>query len=366
MKGTRRSGSRRLEELGERALVERLGRLLPADPRWVRVGSGADDTAVLQMDGRQLTLASCDIQVEDLHFRRDWVTPQVLGRRAASVSLSDIAAMGGEARAALASLQLPGQLEVRWFDGIVRGLGERLAAHGAQLVGGNLARSSRGIVVDVTVLGCAPARRIVQRAGARAGDRILTTGWPGESAAGLALLGAGWRPRSSAGGQRAVGGRLRARTGVRLRAADVRHAVRRHLDPTPRLREGRALAAAGVTAMIDISDGLLTDLHRLCAASRVGAEIDADRLPVSAVLARLADALGVQAEGWVLRGGEDYELLCSAPPRRVARLQERLAALGMPLHDVGRVLPQPGLWLRSAGRRRRVTSGGFDHFRGRR
>ena len=143
------SGARRVQPLlssiGEMALLGRLGSLLPREPRWVRVGRGADDAAVLDLGGDTLALLTCDVQLEGRHFRRDWLDAYQIGRRAASVNLSDIAAMGGEPQAALVSLMLPGSFPVRDFNALMRGVGDRLFEYGAAVVGGNLAQSARDI-----------------------------------------------------------------------------------------------------------------------------------------------------------------------------------------------------------------------------
>jgi thiamine-monophosphate kinase len=330
----------RVGKLGEKALIRRLEALLPVEPGWVRVGRGLDDVAVLESPGRWLLL-TCDAQIEGQHFRRDWITPRALGRRAASVNLSDIAAMGGQPVAAVASLQLPGTLPVRFYDELMRGLGEELDRHGAALVGGNLARA-RNLSIDVTLLGTMTGRRVVRRAGARPGDRVLVTGAPGEAAAGLAIRRAG---KPGGRGETAL--------------------VRRFLQPTARLREGQRLAAAGATSMIDLSDGLTRDLLRVCDASRVGVEIDVAALPASGALRRAALRLGMDVEDWILAGGESYELLCTAPPRLVATLQRRVSQLGVPLTDIGAIRPsRHGRWLRRGEQRVPLRAGGFDHFGG--
>ena len=327
----------RLYDLGETGLIARLSRLVPAEPRWVVVGRGADDAAALDCGGKHLILITCDVQDEGRHFQRAWVDPRTLGRRAAAVNLSDIAAMGGEPRAALASLLLPPDLAVGYFDALMRGLGERLAEFGAVLVGGNLSRSARRITVDVTLLGRVERARLVRRSGARPGDRILVTGRPGESAAGLALLQRG-----------------------------VRHGAlqQRCLDPEPRVLAGRVLAAGGVTSMIDVSDGLATDLLRLCDASGVGAEVHLDSLPLSTTLQRAAKRVRQPAWRWVLHGGEAYELLCTAPARRIRALRRALGSrMRLPLTEIGVILPaRQERWLWRDGKREPLVGLGYEHF----
>jgi thiamine-monophosphate kinase len=335
---------RRLEDAGEWGLLARLPRLLPREPSWVLRGRGRDDCAVVDAGGRERILLTCDVQLEGRHFQPAWISPRQLGRRAASINLSDIAAMGGVPRAALVSLLLPPDLEVRWFDAVMRGIGERLHSFGAAVVGGNLAQSARRIAVDVTLLGTTVHRRFVQRAGARVGDRILVTGWPGESAAGLMLL-------------------RRSRRSNSLSPRDTRRLIRRHLDPTPRVREGQLLARAGATAMVDVSDGLAADLLHLCDASGVGAEIHAARLPLAAALRRAAAARRTPTWRWTLQGGEDYELVCTMPPARVAAAQRALRRAGAaPLTDIGVIVRRERVVVHADGRRAALTPSGWEHF----
>jgi thiamine-monophosphate kinase len=319
-------------------LIRRLQRLLPADPSWVRAGAGADDTAILDLGGEPLWLFTCDIQGEDTHFRRLWIDAKTLGRRAAAVNLSDIAAMGGTPKAALVSLLLPPEIGVKFYDDVMQGIAERMQEFGAVVVGGNLARSADKIAVDVSLLGSAPRKHVTRRRGARPGDRLFVTGWPGENAAGLALLGAG-----------------ASRRGVLPRL---------FLDPEPRVLEGKLLAESGVTAMIDVSDGLVTDLLHLCDASSVDAEIHAEKLPVSNRLLNAARRLGQEPLQWILQGGEAYELLGAFPSRSWKKQASRLRArFPVPLHDIGVVLPAgAGRWLLRDGKRLPLESKGFQHF----
>lgn len=336
--GSRSRALRSLAQVGEAGLVRRLQSLLPRDPAWVLAGAGADDTAILDFGGDALWLFTCDVQGEDTHFRRDWIDAKTLGRRAAAVNLSDIASMGGAPRAALVSLLMPQKTPVRVFDDVMRGIAERMQEFGAVVVGGNMARSSRKIAVDVSLLGSARRDAVIRRSGARPGDRLIVTGWPGENAAGLALLLAG-----------------ASRRGVLPRL---------FLDPEPRVLAGQFLAASGASAMIDVSDGLVTDLLHLCDASDVDVEIHAEKLPLSSRLMRAGKRLGVEPWNWVLQGGEAYELLATLPDARwkkqALRLRERLT---VPLHDIGVVLPRgAGRWFVQAGRRSPLISQGFRHF----
>lgn len=323
--------------LGEFGLIARIAARLRRPAEGVLLGIG-DDTAVLDMGGPRLTLATVDMQVEGRHFLRERTPPELLGRRVAAVNLSDIAAMGGTPRWALVSLALPASLPVTWVDAFYEGLDALLGAHGAAVVGGNLAGNDR-IVADLTLLGDVERGALLTRGGARLGDLICVTGTLGRSAAGRAALDADPTAEDAA-------------------------AIRAHLAPEPRVREGQVLAAAGgVTAMIDLSDGLAGDLAHICTRSDMGARIETALLPVAADTHRIALRLGLDPLRLALSGGEDFELLFTAPAARVERLRAAVfAATGSAVTVIGEVRPA------EEGRRligapdRETPPGGWDHF----
>jgi thiamine-monophosphate kinase len=311
-------------DVGEFALIDRLHARFRQAGVGVVKGIG-DDTAALQVQPGNLLLATTDAAVEDVHFRRQTTTPFVLGQRVLAVNLSDIASMGGEPRWALLSLGLPPTTPLAWVEALADGLGTEAARYGMAIVGGNLTRSPDRLVIDVTLLGEVASDQVLYRTGARPGDRVLVTGTLGDSAAGLALL-AGLTPGPS---------------------EEAAFLIERHRLPTPRVAAGRAIAASGLaTAMLDLSDGLAGDLAHLAEASGVGAVIDADRVPLSPAVRALAAATGQDPLAWALRGGEDYELLLTAPPSATDRLVAVVQATGVPLTDVGEIRSARGLWLR--------------------
>ena len=336
----------KVHEVGEFGLIARLARRLgPLRPD-VRVGVG-DDVAVVEVAPGRMLLATCDVQVAGVHFLPDRVDPRRLGRRCAAVNLSDIAAMGGRPTHFLVSLALPPDTEVEFLEALYDGLVEEAARFGADVVGGNVSRSAC-LQVDLTLLGEAEASHIHRRSGARPGDRVLVTGSLGAAAAGLAVLR---RPE------------LGVPEPARRRVLDA------YETPTPRLAESQALVqAGGATAMIDVSDGLVQDLGHLCEASGVGVRLYAARLPVDEATREVARAAGEDPLRWAMGGGEDYELLFTAPPERAARLAEAIEqATRTPVSVIGEVLPQ------AAGRRlvlpdgREVelapaAAGGWQHF----
>ncbi|MGC8490844.1 MAG: thiamine-phosphate kinase [Syntrophobacteraceae bacterium] len=330
-------------EIGEFGLLERISAVLPKRAAGVIEGIG-DDVAVLDVSGPEYLLATCDIQVEGVHFTREAITAYQLGRRVAAINVSDIAAKGGDPRWALVSLALPGDIEVGWVEELYRGMREETALAGASVVGGNLSGMKSVVVVDFTLLGAVAPERFVRRSTARAGDAVLLTGAAGESRAGLALI---------------------RRPDLKLSSSARRRLTQRHLCPRPRLAEGRLLARSGlVTAMMDVSDGVVGDLLHICEASGKGAEIEAARLSISPDLARVARAAGADPLEWALSGGEDYELLFTAAPEDVPVLEKMvLEATGTACAQIGVISTGAGVVLRLAdGTRIDPAVKGWDHF----
>jgi thiamine-monophosphate kinase len=334
----------RIADIGEFGLIERIARVVGAAPEGVVAGIG-DDTAIIDTGGARLLLATIDIQVEGRHFLRGRTTPYQLGRRTAAINLSDIGAMGGEPRWALVSLALPQDLDVAWVDELYRGLRDELGRFGAAVIGGNLSGGGE-IVLDLALLGEVERGRVLRRAGACPGDAVLVTGDLGASAAGRYALDAG------------------------LEAADpsVAACIARHLTPAPRVKEGRTIAAHGLaTAMLDLSDGLASDLGHLCDVSGVGVEIDRARLPIAAHTRTVAARLDRDLLHLALAGGEDYELLFTAPPEAVDHLIAAVAdSTGTSVTVIGRIITaDTGRWLVDASRRLPLRAAGWDHFRDR-
>jgi thiamine-monophosphate kinase len=330
-----------LASLGERGLIGRLRRRLPPPGPDVLVGVGDDAAAVR---GRPETLLlTTDTLLEGVHFRRSTATLRDIGAKAIAVNVSDIAAMGGEPRYALLALALPPDLDVAEADELFAGVLDMAQEHGVALVGGDTCAGPSGVVLSVTLVGQVDGLPM-RRSGAGPGDAILVTGSLGASAAGLAVL---------------------ERGPATLAAAHVETVVRAHRRPTPRVAESRQIrAAGGATAMIDLSDGLVTDLGHIAAESGVGAWIDVDTLPLAEATLAVARALGVDPLRWALSGGEDYELLFTATPDRAADLARAVTArTGTPVRRIGEVRPRAeGVrFVDRTGRPHAVTPG-FDHF----
>ncbi len=335
----------RISDIGEFGLIERVVGLLAAPGRGVVAGIG-DDAAVVRVGEGKCVLTTCDIQVEGVHFLRDRITPHQLGRKAVAINLSDVASMGGIPRYLTVSLVLPRETAVEFVDGLYEGIRWECEAGGVDVVGGNMAHSPAHIVVDTFLVGEVEAERLLLRSGARVGDRVLVTGSPGDSGAGLALL---LNPGAACAEEH------------RMRVLEA------HLTPRARLQEGRAIALSGLaTAMIDVSDGIVSDVGHICERSRVGACLWAGNLPISEAARAVARATGKEALELALHGGEDYELLFTAPPGRAEKLADLVRReTGTPVTIIGEIVPaaQGITLLHADGTRSSLRGRGWDHFR---
>jgi thiamine-monophosphate kinase len=341
-----------LSAIGEREVLRHLRSRIPLGPGVV-VGVGDDAAAV---ETGPLTLVTADSLVEGVHFRREWTPPRLLGRKALTVNLSDIAAMAGVPRHATVSLCLPPETPVGFLEGLYDGLLERAAETGVNLVGGNLSSTGLTIVLDVTLLG--EVARPLLRSGACPGDIVVVTGALGAAAMGVSLLSRG--ARLDEDGELAAGS-----SWPESSVPAVVHCLRAQLDPRPPLAFATALAGQDLArAAIDISDGLSGDLLQVCQASGVGAWIDAAAVPVDAHASRLERARGGEPLGLGLHGGEDYQLLLAVPPDRLGALRElaviwdlQLAALGEFTEGAAEV------GLKTEGGRTPLAISSHEHFR---
>lgn len=291
------TGDRTLRDVGEFALIDRLVADVPASAL-VELGPGDDAAVVSCPDGR--VVACVDVLVEGKHFRRDWSTAIDIGRRAAAASLSDVNAMGAVSTALLVGVAAPGDLPASWLMEAGAGLKEEAANAGAVLVGGDTTEGE-AITLSVTALGSLEGRAPVTRAGARVGDVVAVCGRLGWAAAGLAVLGRGFRSPKAL--------------------------VDAHRYPVIDYAAGPRAASAGATAMIDVSDGLLADLGHIAEASQVSIDVHTQALDVPEPLQAAAAAYNVDPRIWMLTGGDDHALVACFPAKK--KLPAGFTAIGV-------------------------------------
>jgi thiamine-monophosphate kinase len=310
---------------------------------WLRRRSGSpligDDAAVLPAMPPGPFAVTVDHQIAGVHFPAD-LDPAVAARRLLAVNLSDLAAMGAAPAYAFLALAAPAGFDHRRFFTALLAACRR---HGLQLAGGDLARHPERLTASLTLLGTRAGARWIERGGARPGHALWLGGTIGESAAGQRLI--------------ERGGMNEAFSSQRSLLRMARRAMRRHLEPRPQLALGRWLADQTAGAGMDVSDGLARDLHRLCRASGVGAEVDAGALPFSDRFAKLCEAIGADAMALALGGGEDYVLLFTLPkgiepPRELGARR------------IGRITERRGVALLRGGERAPMPDVGWDHLAG--
>ena len=345
----------KLSQLGELSLLKEIRGRFVTKSKDVVVGIG-DDAAVLKPRDEYL-LVTTDMMVEGVHFDLHFMTAYQLGFKLISVNVSDIYAMGGKPSSVLLDLAMDGNTTKKFVDSFFGGVKDALKLYGAALIGGDISSSQETMAVAATVIG--HARKYVQRSGARAGDRIYVTGSLGDSACGLEILkkigrsvplheGAGHdtrRGRRKGTAPRALRS-VFSQLGLSWKIAEP--LVDRHLLPVARSPK-RAFQIA--TSMLDISDGLLIDLSRLCDESGIGARIFEEHIPVSLELKEAAPKLGLDPLRLALSGGEDYELLFTAP-----------AGKKIEAKCIGDVIESGRILVDGRGGERRFHAEGYRHF----
>lgn len=336
------SETQTIATVGEFQLIERLFMPTVEDaPLGVVVGVG-DDAAIVTVPRTQQLVVTTDTLVEGIHFTSD-ADPFLLGQKALAVNLSDLAAMAAQPRWYLLSLALPPETPVAWVDRLVAGLNKAAQRPGGlvALVGGNttsIAQGSRSITI--TLMGLVGKSRGITRSGAQVGDHILVTGTIGDAALGWAI-------------QR---GSLTVAD-----EADQSALVRRHQLPEPPVELAIALQEAAISrSAIDISDGLVADLRHLCQASRVGAQIEAEQIPLSPAARRQVERHGPELLARMLGGGEDYELLLTIAPTAMAALQVLAKEAGVTVTKIGVITA--GSEVVVTHQEKPMTVGGWDHF----
>ncbi len=337
----------RVSDIGEFGLIRRIDELLRKEgirSERVTLGIGDDTAAFLPRTGYEL-LITCDAIVEGRHYLPEHIHPLDLGRRAMAVNISDIGAMGGKPLYALISLGLKDENSVRDVEEIYRGFLLELNPFGASIIGGNITKSGNGMFIDITLIGEVEQGKALRRSGARPGDVILVTGYPGQSAAGLQLL-------------------LRERGDSRIREHPL---VKIYNTPSHRAQLGEAIAQTGcASSMIDTSDGFLGDLGHICEESGVGAELIKEKFPISEHLREVALRFRGDPCDFFLGDSDDYELIITCPPKNVTQIRSTVSqCCPVLVSEVGRITDNAGeiFLLFPDGTKHPVKPSGWDHFR---
>lgn len=331
----------KLEEIGEFGLIEKIRKSMPLPCKPVIVGIGDDAAAVMPEKG-SLVLITSDMFLEGIHFDRSFSDPFHIGFKALAVNISDVAAMGGKPTAAIISIGLPQDITVEEVEGLFDGIKESSREFGISVAGGDTCRSVSGLILSITLLGEVEEDLMVLRSNAKVGDAIFVTGILGDSAAGLELL----------------------RKSSQFTSHSSRSLIERHLMPHPKIDEGRMIAEnKWATAMIDISDGLLSDLSHICDESGTGAEIYLERVPLSSELREVAEEMKRDPLSLALKGGEDYELLFTSPKDKAEEVMNARIK-GKPLAAmIGEVIKGERVLIDESGKRHPFVPEGYDHFR---
>ena len=348
----------------ERDLIQQIQKLTLQQGRGSVVQGIGDDCAVVTKDPKDVWLLTMDTLVESVHFDCSWHPPYLLGRKAVTVNVSDVAAMGGKPVFALLSLGLPADFEPAWATELNRGIHDACCQYGCLLIGGDTVCSPEKVSLTLTLIGEAAQDQVVYRHGACLGDTIWVSGVLGYAAAGLA-----WYQSSQTGQTGNIPPLITPIQSCQSCSPpeypaeyplELKPCLDAHLNPEARTGLGRALAQTGcVHAMMDISDGLATDLAHLCQQSKVGARVEAEKLPGRQGLACAADLLQKKTRDWMLAGGEDYELLFTASPQDSQIIQDVAAEQGIRVSPVGTITAQgQGV----CDKEQQISFQGFDHF----
>jgi thiamine-monophosphate kinase len=309
-----------------------------------------DDAAVLRSIAGSNVVISTDLLIEGIDFRRDTIQPYQLGHKALAVSLSDIAAMGARPRWALMSIGIPNEIwDSGFMDQFYQGFFQLADRFGVKLIGGDISRTPERIVVNSIAMGeCLPGHEIL-RSGASPGDQIFVTGFLGDAAAGLRLIERGSRPHAE-----------NETSGAHN---PIDRLLLRHLQPEPRIGWGLLLGDQQLaSAMIDISDGLSSDLNHLCDESHVGALVNASNIPIDNLVTEICGRRALDPLMLALHGGEDFELLFTVKSENLPKLPKRVD--GVQLTHVGQITEAAhGVQIAEGSKVWRLEPGGWEHFK---
>jgi len=328
-----------LREIGEFGLIARIRKWMAASDPYLIQGIG-DDVAVIEMGSKAL-LVTTDILIEGIHFDRAWIDPYRLGKKSLFVNLSDIAAMGGTPKYFLISLGIPKNLPFSFVSLFYRGLKDGAKKFQVDLIGGDTSLSKK-IIINICLLGEGKKQNLLFRKGAKVGDDLYVSGTLGDAVLGLKIL----QKKGPRGGPKGL--------------------VEKHLSPSPRIQLGKAIGKhRWATAMIDVSDGLLIDAKHLLEESKVGARIWEDRIPLSGLYRKWIHSYSKDHYQLALSGGEDYELLFTAPIQTRGKISALARSSKISITRIGEILPQKeGFYIiKKDGKEYFPPRLGFEHFK---
>jgi len=332
----------KFSEIGEFGFIESIKKECITSLKGVIKGIG-DDCAVFGPYSGRVLLFTTDMLVEDIHFLMDKITPYQLGWKAIAVNLSDIAAMGGRPLFILLSLGIPVEMNVALIQDIYKGMKDICEHYRVNILGGDTVASPDKLIINISLIGDAIEKEVIYRSGARPGDKIYLTGNVGDSAAGLKILKNEISPPNSIGS----------------------HFIKVHNEPKPLIETGRIIATSGLaSAMIDLSDGLLSDLGHICKESGVGAMLFRSKIPLSSELKILASLANFNPLDLALSGGEDYLLLITVPEEKIQDLELLFKdKRPSPLYLIGEIREKEGIGMvNDDGSIEEISIRGFNHF----
>jgi thiamine-monophosphate kinase len=312
---------------GEFGLIERIKSKVKLFSNEVIVGIG-DDAAVLKFNKGNYQLLTTDILIENEHFSLKFYSSQQVGMKAIEQNVSDIAAMGGIPKFALVSLAVPKKIDIKVIDGIYEGINKKCKEYKIDIAGGNVSRS-KSIIINISLVGIVKKSCLTLRKGAKVNDLIFCSGYVGKSAAGLELLIKDMKGKS----------------------------IKNHLEPKARLNLSKKLVKIGINSMIDVSDGVASEIRHICKNSNVGAEIYLSKLPISKNTIKDAKKIKKNPVDLALYGGEDFELIFTASKNKLMRLKK------LDVNIIGKIIEKKkGLSIFRNKKLIEVQSG-FDHFK---
>lgn len=331
------------DKFTEFSLIEKIKKNIRRYNKDVYKGIG-DDAAAVKAAKDKYLLYTCDALVSGVHFSQKYASAYQVGQKAAAVNLSDIAAMGGIPKHFLVSLFLPIGISEKFINELYKGILNECRKFDVDVIGGNIARNNK-LIVDLFLTGEASFPKPLLRGGAKPGDLVLVTGTLGDSGAGLKIL---------------------QNPNLKISAEDKKFLILRHLSPTPRVQEGQIIAKSErANAMIDISDGLSSDISHICKESQVGVKLYTDKIPVSDSLRVAAEVFGIPTLDLALNGGEDYELCFTVPAKFAPIITSEIEkSVGTKVTIIGEIAPQKQgrVLIDKGGKESPLNVKGWDHF----